>query len=260
MTVAEPIDRSHGATALGTLPYFVAVGLGIALGMYVAVPWLVARGVPLLFAVTGALYGPIAATVAVALLAYRRDVGSWEWSAFRDRFRLRWPDRREWTIFVSAAVLVLVLEALLEPIGVWLATSITLPLPTLLPPLLDPLTPIAVPPSAFLGTPLRGAFWVLPFWTVALFVNIVGEELLWRGYVLPRQQSVFGRWAWLINGLLWAYVVHAFMWWNAVGLLPTSLLVPYLSQRYETTWAGIAVHGIGNAIWLVVLLAGVLGV
>lgn len=62
---------------------------------------------------------------------------------------------------------------------------------------------------------------------------------------------------WLVNWLCWAYVVHAFMWWNARGLLPPRLLAPSLSQRYGTTWAGIAVHGFGDAIWLVVLPVGV---
>jgi membrane protease YdiL (CAAX protease family) len=235
------------------------VGVGIFLGVHVAVPWLVARGVPLLFAVTAALYLPLAAGFAAALAAYRRTAGSWAWPAFRDRFRLRWPSHREWAIFVGGAILVLALETLLEPVSVWLATTLPLPRPPVLPPLLDPLTPVDLPPSAFVGTPLRGTAWIVPFWTAALVVNIGGEELLWRGYVLPRQEAVFGRWAWLVNGLLWAVLVHAFMWWTLVGLLPTSLVTPYLAQRYETTWAGVVVHGLGNAIWVVVLAAGVVG-
>lgn len=260
MSVTGPIDPPSRTRGASTLSYFVAVGLGILVGTYAAVPWLVARGVPLLFAFTGALYLPIAAGFVAALVAYRRGGGSWERSAFRDRFRLRWPDRREWVVFLEASILALALEALLEPVATWLATTALLPFPTVLPPLVDPLTPISVPPSAFMGTPLRGNGWIVPFWAAALLVNIGGEELLWRGHVLPRQEAVFGRRAWLVNGLLWAYVVHAFMWWNFVTLLPTSLLAPYLAQRFETTCAGIAVHGIGNAIWLVALVAGVFGI
>lgn len=122
-----------------------------------------------------------------------------------------------------ASVLVLGLEALFEPIGAWNATAVPLPRPPVLPPLMDPLTPIDVPPSAFMGTELRRNGWIVRFWVAALLVNVVDEELVRRGYVLPRQEAAFGRWAWAVNGLLWAFVVHTFTFWNAVTLLPTSL-------------------------------------
>nr|WP_264475105.1 CPBP family intramembrane glutamic endopeptidase [Salinirubrum litoreum] len=110
-----------------------------------------------------------------------------------------------------------------------------------------------------MGVTLAGAWWVVAVWTVAFVINVGGEELLWRGYLLPRQEAVFGRWAWLVNGLLWVVAVHAFMWWTLVGLLPTGLVTPYLVQRYESTWAGIVVHGLGNALWLGLLVVGVVG-
>jgi Type II CAAX prenyl endopeptidase Rce1-like len=34
-------------------------------------------------------------------------------------------------------------------------------------------------------------------------LNILGEEFLWRGVVLPRQEVAFGRRAWVVNGILW---------------------------------------------------------
>ncbi|WP_416840436.1 CPBP family intramembrane glutamic endopeptidase [Haloferax sp. DFSO52] len=258
MSVDTSSTRSRISAGFGTVPYFVAAGLLIFVGIYVATPWLVARRVPLLFAITGSLFLPIVVVFAAALVVYQRGGGDWRWPAFRDRFRLQWPTRREWLLFLTAGLLVLAVEALLEPVSVWVATIVPLPLPAVLPPLLDPLTPVDVPPSAFMGMPLAGNLWIVPFWILAFVVNIAGEELLWRGYLLPRQEAVFGRWAWLLNGILWAYVVHAFMWWNFVTLLPTSLVTPYLAQRYETTWAGITVHGLGNAIWVVVLAASVI--
>ena len=130
---------------------------------------------------------------------------------------------------------------------------------TVLPALFDPRVALAVPPTEFMGVTLAGNWWVVAVWTGAFVVNIGGEELLWRGYLLPRQEAVFGRWAWLVNGLLWVVAVHAFMWWNLFGLLPTGLVTPYLVQRYGTTWAGVVVHGLGNALWLVLLVVGVVG-
>jgi hypothetical protein len=43
------------------------------------------------------------------------------------------------------------------------------------------------------------------------------------------------------------------MWWNLVGLLLTGLVTLSLVQRDESTWAGIVVHGLGNALWLTLL-------
>lgn len=77
MTVGTLSDRRRLASGFDTLPYFVAVGLGILLGTYVAVPWLVDRGVPLLFAFTGAPYLPVALVFAVVLAIYRREGGTW---------------------------------------------------------------------------------------------------------------------------------------------------------------------------------------
>jgi membrane protease YdiL (CAAX protease family) len=259
--VSSPLSTARTSTPsrVETLWYLLAVGVAIALGVHLAVPWLVARGVPLLFAFSGALFGPILAAVLLALGAYRRTSGRWDRTAFVARFRLSRPSRREWAVFVAAAVGVLLLEGLLEPVAGWFVATVSLPLPPVLPALFDPRVSLAVPPTEFMGVTLAGNWWVVAVWTGAFVVNIGGEELLWRGYLLPRQEAVFGRWAWLVNGLLWVVAVHAFMWWNLVGLLPTGLVTPYLVQQYESTWAGIVVHGLGNALWLALLVVGVAG-
>jgi len=38
-----------------------------------------------------------------------------------------------------------------------------------------------------------GEGWLFLAWLPYFFFNIVGEELLWRGYLLPRQVGVLGR-------------------------------------------------------------------
>ncbi len=92
-----------------------------------------------------------------------------------------------------------------------------------------------------------------------MFFSNLGEEFVWRGYILPRQELSLGRWAWLVNGLLWAFVVHAVLKWQYVGMLPSMLLAPWLAQKTKNTWASFLVHFGGNLLVVVLLVPGILG-
>src|SRR6185295_6000080 len=52
---------------------------------------------------------------------------------------------------------------------------------------------------------LDGAFgWYALILVMFLFNTVLGEELLFRGYLLPRMNGAFGRVDWLANGILFA--------------------------------------------------------
>lgn len=57
---------------------------------------------------------------------------------------------------------------------------------------------------------LVGAWWLLPIAIVlCLFNYLLGEELLFRGILLPRMRGVFGWWDWAANAVLFAlYHLH----------------------------------------------------
>src|SRR5262249_49831423 len=91
-----------------------------------------------------------------------------------------------------------------------------------------------------------------------LFVtNILGEELCWRGYVLPRQEAAFGRAACLANGIPWCLFHRSFGWPILVMLLPITLLLPWIVQRRRNTWVGIIIHAVFNAAGFVVVTSSV---
>jgi membrane protease YdiL (CAAX protease family) len=134
-----------------------------------------------------------------------------------------------------------------------------LAVPTTFPAPFDPLAPFALPPNAYLGTPLEGAAWLALLALGGWLANIAGEELFWRGWLLPRQQGLWGRWAWLPHGLGWLLLVHAFMPWAWPSLLPTTLLVPWLSQRTGSIWTAVVVHGTGNGAYAALVAIAALG-
>src|SRR5271154_4703789 len=99
--------------------------------------------------------------------------------------------------------------------------------------------------------------WVFAAWIPLFVSNILGEELCWRGYVLPRQEARFGRAAWLPNGILWCLFHWSFGWPIMVTLLPITLLLPWIVQRRRNTWVGIIIHGIFNAAGFIIATSGV---
>jgi uncharacterized protein len=86
-----------------------------------------------------------------------------------------------------------------------------------------------------------------------LFNTALGEELLFRGYLLPRMNGAFGRGDWVANGILFAgYHLHV-PWVIPASLLDTFILA-YPSKRYRSAWIGIAVHSAQSVVFAVLVL------
>ena len=91
-----------------------------------------------------------------------------------------------------------------------------------------------------------------------LFNVVLGEELLFRGVLLPRMNRVFGRGDWAANGVLFmGYHLH--MPWLMPGtLLFDTFAIAYPSKRFQSTWIGIVVHGSQSVFFGAILLTYVL--
>ena len=89
---------------------------------------------------------------------------------------------------------------------------------------------------------LNGAWgWYALILVWFVFNTVLGEELLFRGFLLPRMNGAFGRGDWLANGLLFAgYHLHV-PWVMPATLLDTFILA-YPTKRYRSAWIGIVVH------------------
>jgi membrane protease YdiL (CAAX protease family) len=112
-------------------------------------------------------------------------------------------------------------------------------------------------PSFMAFEPLGpGRYWILGAWLPFFALNIVGEELVWRGVVLPRQEVAFREWAWLVNGVLWLLFHAAFPWQVLVTLVPITLILPYIVQRRRNTWIGVMIHAAFGAMGFLALAFG----
>ncbi len=80
----------------------------------------------------------------------------------------------------------------------------------------------------------------------AIYVaNVVGEELWWRVYVLPRQERAVKGHAWIVHGLM-CYAFHLMFFWDMIPLLAMTLILTYVSQRTRSTWPALIAHFVLN--------------
>ena len=100
--------------------------------------------------------------------------------------------------------------------------------------------------------------WFAVIVVLAVFNTVLGEELLFRGLLLPRMQGVFGKWDWVANGLLFTlYHLHT-PWVIATEWVVDIFLFAYPSRRFQSAWMGIIVHSAQSVIIIGVVLALVL--
>jgi membrane protease YdiL (CAAX protease family) len=98
--------------------------------------------------------------------------------------------------------------------------------------------------------------WLAIIIALQIFNTVLGEELLFRGLLLPRMHRQFGRWDWAANGVLFA-VYHLHVPW----VIPQAFVdacVPYASKRYRSSLVGIAAHSAQSVFFSVLVIGLVL--
>jgi len=112
-------------------------------------------------------------------------------------------------------------------------------------------------PFFFKNMPLDDAhMWILYVWPIFFFFNIFGEEFLWRGYILPRQELFHKKWAWLFHGIFWA------IWHFPMGLdlviaaIPIFFILPAIVQIRKNTTIAIVIHAVFGGFGFLILSFG----
>jgi membrane protease YdiL (CAAX protease family) len=246
---AQPVQIKQ-YTLAGVLGTWAAAALPMAALAWLVAPWL-AHTLDGPTALTRALIltltaGMIWQFLLVLILVYREQ-RSLRWRVVKDALWLHAPGRpktgrrggRAWLVLIPV-VLALAAEEMLP----------TLP------------TPGARDLGLFLQSDSGQAFlsgnwgWFALLVAMFIFNTVLGEELLFRGLLLPRMQGVFGRWDWAGNGVLFA-LYHLHVPW----VIPQSFVdacVPYASKRFNSALVGIAAHSVQTVFFTVAVLLVVL--
>lgn len=228
---------------LGLLPsslLFVLPGLNFVLLYYAVFPFLLDAGWyywNAFYLVTLIGFVPLPIIAAVMLLNERRD---WTWVDLKTRLRLKPLTKQHWLyIAIGLVVTVGAYVGLLFTVRWVFEYFGTLPLW-----FMDP------------ELPLQGMYILLFYRIVVITINVVGEEVLWRGVMLPRQELVHGERTWFIHGLQWL-CFHSWKPFEWLMLLPTCLYDPWVSQKTQSMTPALVMHAIFNGLGVVALTVAV---
>jgi uncharacterized protein len=193
----------------------------------------------------------------VSLVILHRELGTLRWRAIRTRTWLQTPraprtdqpnPRLFWwllpVVCFSALVNIGLISYLDAPM-VWL-------FPALQPPQYTQMSQLASPE-------FQGAWWLLGMVLVSHSFNyFLGEELLFRGVLLPKMARVFGKYDWVANAVLFG-LYHLHKPWMLPSIIVGNLAISWPARRFRSNWMAIAVHGVEGLPGLVLVLAVIFG-
>jgi membrane protease YdiL (CAAX protease family) len=244
---------------LTTFLLFAVPSAIFSFSLLVLLPALMRRGFPS-FAIFNLTFLPPLAMLLIASLAGLKLEGrSLTWPVIRNRFRLGRLPRYGWLWIVGLCVFEILASVL--PGYVFQVSPTSLHLYTAPKEFSDFMGALSSGGKDFLGIPLHGQWWVFFYFLFGLIVfNIFGEELWWRGYILPRQELAQGRWTWVVHGVLWDgfHIFYHQTAWSFLAYLPVTLSIAYVCQKTKNTWPGIISHTVANAAVPVAILRGIL--
>src|SRR5215204_1413792 len=260
MTTLPPSleDSRYAAVRQYSLAQILAVWAAAALPMgvlaWVVAPWVAGQldgPAPLIRTLLALLtVGLIWQFVLVVVLVYR-ERGSLRWAVLKDALWLHSP-RSPTTGHVGGRLWLVVI-----PFVLLFAAEGAIPILSVIPPV------ASHDFNAFLGSDTGQAFmsgnwiWFAVIATLFVFNTALGEELLFRGLLLPRMRGTFGRFDWVANGVLFA-IYHLHEPWVIPSSLVDTFALAYPSRRYRSALIGIIVHSSQSVFFLALLVAIVL--
>ncbi|MEM1308470.1 MAG: CPBP family intramembrane glutamic endopeptidase [Cyanobacteria bacterium P01_H01_bin.153] len=242
-----------------SLLIFGVPGVVIYAAVHLLVPVLVAYGIPLIFAWSACVLIPTVAN-AIAVLTFYWYQEKPDWPTFVSRFRLRkLPRKYGWLIPLCFVLILVCNEAMAWTIP--LLSDLPIFAPAALAPEIfrDPYQALTSATPTFMDVPLISQnWWLLPFWAVWVVFGVLGEELVWRGYLLPRHEATYGKWAWLVNGALWNTPFHLYTLSSFFADMPFYLILPFVIQRIKNTWLAIFIHALMVSMAYVIIISGLM--
>ncbi|MCK5033732.1 MAG: CPBP family intramembrane metalloprotease [Calditrichia bacterium] len=233
-------------TGIGLINSFLIFGiasLALFLETHFLIPFLSEKtGIePIIFWLIVAGLGIFLPMLIVAHLILRNEGLKIDKDTWLNRLRFKKMNRADWLWSLGSIILIGILSsAIMKLLEIFIGQ-------------------IESQPSFMIFEPLTpDRYWILLLWFPYWLLNILGEEVLWRGVILPRQELVFGKYAWLIHGILWSIFHIAFGWQLLLTMLPILFIQSYVVQRRKNSWTGVVIHAVINGPSFIAISFGLL--
>jgi membrane protease YdiL (CAAX protease family) len=179
--------------------------------------------------------------------------------SIRERMCFKKLSGKEWGIAIGLLVLAFVLAMSVQGVVPVFMDALGLSAPEYMPFFLNPeINPAEADPADLSpGFALQGQYSVLILFALALFLNILTEELYFRAWMLPKL-SKYGSWGWVINGVLFAFY-HSFQIWLLPLILVSSLSFAFIFYKTKSIWPIFATHLLLNTLNLLPIVAMITG-
>jgi membrane protease YdiL (CAAX protease family) len=184
----------------------------------------------------------------VALVLLRREGYPLTLRGLRERARLRFPKGwKKWLLAIGVMILAFALSSLTGPINKTVASIPGFVPPEYWPPGTNPNVEVTSVEGVFPDVTLAGnwIFFIIWFFVYGLIFNVIGEELYYRSFLLPKMRAVFGSWDWVANGVLFT-LKHIYQRWLYFGILPGALAMAFLGGPIGSVYLSIIAHWLGN--------------
>lgn len=179
----------------------------------------------------------------LAAIVLRTEGQRFTWSALRQRLNLRWGGWKAWGLFL---LVFLAAFALTFPLmSTSKATAAIFPPPDWFPASQNPLKEVSGVEDALPGVAFEGNYLFLLLFLFTGIMNVVGEDTFYRGVLIPKLHGLFGRWAWLAGGLIFA-LKHVYVWWRIQEVIPLAIAGAFLFGPVGSLPFAMLAHLLGN--------------
>ncbi len=147
----------------------------------------------------------------LALFIFHREGYDLNLRSLKERIHWNWPSGKTWIILVIITVVGFTLSQFLQPLTTVMATAF--PPPDWFPASQHPFKEVHSVQEALPGVVFSGNYLFLILVLFTGSMNIIGEDLLYRGAFIPKLHGLFGKWAWVAGGVIWTFK-HSYVWWR----------------------------------------------
>jgi membrane protease YdiL (CAAX protease family) len=237
-----------------TIFVFACSSLILTLSIYLLIPMIMnVFHLPFAIAYLGCFYIPFIFLLLSAFIIYRLEGNKFTIRIMSARLRLHKFDNKSLKLLVIFFILVGLGFLVVTILSQLISDNIKfLAVPKSFPAGLNHNKELI--PGYFLDFSVKGKWWYAVLYFIGWFFNIFGEEILFRGILLPKNEESFGDKAWIFHGTLWG-LWHIFWYWQFIPLtIFVALPLVFVVQKTSNTWVGIIIHGILNLIPLIFII------